>query len=79
MTNRSMPREASPTQISPRLQGDLAQIDALWRVTNYVSVGQIYLLDLIVACVRRSHERTAAGTVGRHLARRGQHLTRSGP
>ncbi|HEX5058064.1 MAG TPA: hypothetical protein VFV99_01835, partial [Kofleriaceae bacterium] len=27
------------------MQGDLAQIDALWRAANYVSVGQIYLLD----------------------------------
>jgi len=32
---------------APRLLGDsqLAQIDAWWRAANYLSVGQIYLLD----------------------------------
>ncbi len=34
---------ASP--VSPLAAGELAQIDAWWRAANYLSVGQIYLMD----------------------------------
>jgi xylulose-5-phosphate/fructose-6-phosphate phosphoketolase len=37
---------ASPaTQAGPLAEGELASIDAYWRASNYLSVGQIYLLD----------------------------------
>ncbi|MCG5433214.1 phosphoketolase family protein [Mycobacterium sp. MYCO198283] len=35
----------SPTQTSPLTEDELAGIDAYWRAANYLSVGQIYLLD----------------------------------
>jgi xylulose-5-phosphate/fructose-6-phosphate phosphoketolase len=39
MTNRATPRETQS------LHADMEKIDALWRAANYLSVGQIYLLD----------------------------------
>src|SRR5438067_366170 len=46
---------APPAVTDEVLSGDLLQkIDAYWRAANYLSVGQIYLLDnpeLLVACV----------------------------
>jgi xylulose-5-phosphate/fructose-6-phosphate phosphoketolase len=40
--------EAARTQdqpIGPLATSDLERIDAYWRAANYLSVGQIYLLD----------------------------------
>jgi xylulose-5-phosphate/fructose-6-phosphate phosphoketolase len=45
MSNRGTSREPSSGNGGARLQGDLQKIDALWRAANYLSVGQIYLLD----------------------------------
>src|SRR6476659_1227006 len=42
--NRTTAKESAPTN-GTRLAGELAKIDALWRAANYLSVGQIYLLD----------------------------------
>ncbi|WP_341528144.1 phosphoketolase family protein [Nostoc sp. UHCC 0302] len=36
---------ASPPQIKPLTDEDLYKINAYWRAANYLSVGQIYLLD----------------------------------
>ena len=46
MGSQLISREPTPA-VKPgsRLTGDLAKIDALWRAANYLSVGQIYLLD----------------------------------
>ena len=41
-----MSASSSPTKPSERLTDDeLRRIDAYWRAANYLSVGQIYLLD----------------------------------
>jgi xylulose-5-phosphate/fructose-6-phosphate phosphoketolase len=34
-----------PTSVSPSLESSLRTLDAYWRAANYLSVGQIYLLD----------------------------------
>src|SRR5689334_15851780 len=36
---------ASPPQIKPLTDEELHKINAYWRAANYLSVGQIYLLD----------------------------------
>ena len=43
-----------PTALDDRL---LAQMDAYWRASNYLSVGQIYLLDnpLLKEALKREH------------------------
>jgi xylulose-5-phosphate/fructose-6-phosphate phosphoketolase len=38
-------REAGETVAGPLSEGELARIDAYWRAANYLTVGQIYLLD----------------------------------
>jgi xylulose-5-phosphate/fructose-6-phosphate phosphoketolase len=38
-------RPPGPTQRDPLSPDELARIDAYWRAANYLSVGQIYLLD----------------------------------
>ena len=55
---------------------ELALIDAYWRAANYLSVGQIYLLDnplLSEPLSRRARQTPAAGTLGHH-ARAQPHL-----
>src|SRR5476649_2632266 len=42
-TSSVMPRVT--TALSPLASGDLRLLDAYWRAANYLSVGQIYLLD----------------------------------
>src|SRR5271163_2855502 len=41
----------------PRLAHELAKIDAYWRASNYLSVGQIYLLEnpLLKEPLKRAH------------------------
>ena len=34
-----------PNEGTPLAEGDLRRLDAYWRAANYLSVGQIYLLD----------------------------------
>jgi xylulose-5-phosphate/fructose-6-phosphate phosphoketolase len=49
MNSRVISREPPPADTGSPLQGELGKelgkIDALWRAANYLSVGQIYLLD----------------------------------
>ena len=45
MISQPTPSEPARTSSGPSLQTELAKIDALWRAANYLSVGQIYLLD----------------------------------
>jgi len=40
----TQPRNAAPSATAP-LEEELGLIDAWWRAANYLSVGQIYLLD----------------------------------
>jgi len=35
----------APTQSTEFADNELRKVDALWRASNYLSVGQIYLLD----------------------------------
>ena len=39
------PRPAKPLELGPLSADELRRIDAWWRAANYLSVGQIYLLD----------------------------------
>ena len=61
-------KEVDPTPLS----GDeLQKMDAYWRASNYLSVGQIYLLDnplLQRAAQARAHQAAAARPLG-HVAR----------
>ena len=48
---------------------ELRDLDAWWRAANYLSVGQIYLLDnpLLAAAARaRGHQAPAARPLGHH-------------
>jgi xylulose-5-phosphate/fructose-6-phosphate phosphoketolase len=49
--------QPGPTQNAPLTADELADIDAYWRAANYLSVGQIYLLDnpLLRAPLRIEH------------------------
>jgi len=42
MSERANPKITSSTAF---VRADLERIDAWWRAANYISVGQIYLLD----------------------------------
>jgi len=64
--NRSAPKRSSPARSTPRRAGsasaalsdtELRRIDAYWRAANYLSVGQIYLLDnpLLRQPLRKEH------------------------
>ncbi len=64
------------TPLSPDL---LSKMDAYWRAANYLSVGQIYLLDnplLSEPLTHRAHQAAAAGALGHH-ARAEFHLRSS--
>ena len=37
--------ERRPTRAAALSENELGELDALWRASNYLSVGQIYLLD----------------------------------
>ena len=41
----STPKRPQPEQIKPISSDELRQINAYWRAANYLSVGQIYLMD----------------------------------
>jgi len=41
----TFPTSANPTSSPPATAGELALLDRWWRAANYLSVGQIYLLD----------------------------------
>ncbi len=43
--DRQRPSTARPTSAAPLADDELRRIDAYWRAANYLSVGQIYLLD----------------------------------
>lgn len=47
MTHAEQPEHAHPPSgtNAPPATGALEQVDAYWRAANYLSVGQIYLLD----------------------------------
>jgi xylulose-5-phosphate/fructose-6-phosphate phosphoketolase len=45
MSTKSTPGNAGPTAGGPLSGEELAKVDAYWRAANYLSVGQIYLLD----------------------------------
>jgi xylulose-5-phosphate/fructose-6-phosphate phosphoketolase len=45
MTSVTQAVERLPSTLSPLDSEQLRQVDALWRAANYLSVGQIYLLD----------------------------------
>ena len=50
-------------------EDELALIDGYWRAANYLSVGQIYLLDnalLREPLQRRAGQAAAAGALGHH-------------
>jgi len=46
-----------PTNDTPTTEVDLALVDAYWRAANYLSVGQIYLMDnpLLTEPLRPEH------------------------
>ena len=48
---------ATPTQTKPLTDEELYNINAYWRAANYLSVGQIYLLDnpLLKEPLKREH------------------------
>src|SRR5688572_33336316 len=45
MTHRSTVAAGRGAGMGPLVRDELARIDAYWRAANYLSVGQIYLLD----------------------------------
>ncbi len=50
-------RTVEPTQLEPLAPAELELLDAYWRASNYLSVGQIYLLDnpLLHEPLKREH------------------------
>lgn len=52
--------------LSPEL---LRKMDAYWRASNYLSVGQIYLLanPLLRKPLKREHQATTVGSLGHYL------------
>ena len=71
---------ATDTAVNPYLDaGELAGLDAYWRAANYLSVGQIYLLDnpLLREPLRpRARQAAAARALG-HDARAQPRSTRT--
>ncbi len=60
---------AQTTEQSPLSKTELEKINAYWRAANYLSVGQIYLMDnplLREAAAARGHQAAAAGPLGDH-------------
>ena len=60
----------SQVQEAPLSADELRKMDAYWRASNYLSVGQIYLLDnplLQGAAQARAHQAAAARPLG-HVA-----------
>jgi xylulose-5-phosphate/fructose-6-phosphate phosphoketolase len=57
MTTQTISTEQSRGRESTGLEPELQKIDALWRAANYLSVGQIYLLDnpLLRQPLQRAH------------------------
>ncbi|HEX8856160.1 MAG TPA: phosphoketolase family protein [Thermoleophilaceae bacterium] len=57
MTRSQAPGPSTPTAEGPLSNAELRAIDAYWRAANYLSVGQIYLLDnpLLRAPLRIEH------------------------
>jgi len=55
---------AAPAATGPLSDHDLALIDAYWRAANYVSVGQIYLIDNPLLRVRLRAEHVKARLLG---------------
>ena len=56
------------TTRKPLGKAELAQVDAYWRAANYLSVGQIYLLDnplLREPLSRSTSSRACSATLGR--------------
>src|SRR5438045_6820985 len=51
------PQDGSKTMSTPLSAEDLRKMDAYWRASNYLSVGQIYLLDnpLLKEPLKREH------------------------
>src|SRR5215208_3936817 len=45
MMSQAMSKEMARANTGSSLDTELAKIDALWRAANYLSIGQIYLLD----------------------------------
>ena len=56
------------TEQSPLSKTELEQIDAYWRAANYLSVGQIYLMEIRCCGSRcgQTHQAAAAGALGDH-------------
>ena len=55
--HRKITRRNRPERAATPASEELEQLDAYWRAANYLSVGQIYLLDnpLLRASLRREH------------------------
>ena len=71
-------RDRKPAAEGPLSALELDKLDAYWRALNYLSVGQIYLLDnplLARAAQARAHQATAIRPLG-HIAR-AQHAVRA--
>src|SRR6476659_4189495 len=54
---RIMTNSAVPQKTAPLSADELRKLDAYWRASNYLSVGQIYLLDnaLLKEPLKREH------------------------
>ena len=67
---RKSGKAINPAADGPLSAVELDKLDAYWRASNYLSVGQIYLLDnplLQRAAQARAHQATAARPLG-HVA-----------
>ena len=45
MSKKTATKKAAKDELKPLAKGELKQLDAWWRAANYLSVGQIYLMD----------------------------------
>ncbi len=64
--------DPDPTTTRPGLDDALlARMDAYWRAANYLSVGQIYLLDNPCCASRSARNTSSPGSWGTGARRRG--------
>ena len=63
--SKTQEKPVTVTETSPLSKTDLERIDAYWRAANYLSVGQIYLMDnplLASRCGRSTSSRACWAT-----------------
>ncbi len=61
-----MTQDSALSGAGPLSASELAEVDAYWRAANYLSVGQIYLLDnpLLREPLRLEHTNPACSVTG---------------